>query len=58
MSMGHYLDTHYCGGNSGQDKVLYTLTANKGFEDAKISAYISYSHQTYWDQPDNHLYSL
>lgn len=58
MSMGHYLDTRYGGGNSGQDKALYTLTANKGFEDAKISAYLSYSHQTYWDQSDNHRYSL
>lgn len=58
MSMGQYLDTRYRDGTHGQDKELYTITANKSFTDARVSAYFTYSHQTYWDQPDNDRYSV
>ncbi|MFC0225787.1 fimbria/pilus outer membrane usher protein [Serratia aquatilis] len=58
MSMGQYLESRYHDGSVGQDKELYTITANKSFEDASVTAYLSYSHQTYWDQPYNDRYNI
>ncbi|MCK2181572.1 outer membrane usher protein [Hafnia paralvei] len=58
MSMGEYLDARYHEQNSGHDKELYTVTANKNFSDVGLSFYFTYSHQTYWDQPTDDRYSL
>lgn len=58
MSMDQYLDMRYRGGTQAQDKELYTITANKGFVDAKVNLYLTYSHQTYWDRPNNDRFSL
>lgn len=60
MTMSQYLDTRYRGNNGGNDKEMYTITANKNFADARVSLYLSYSHQTYWDQQaaDNYSISL
>lgn len=58
MSMGEYLDARYREGASGHNKELYTVTANKGFEDIRLSTYLTYSHQTYWDRPADDRFSL
>ncbi|MEG1655559.1 MAG: fimbria/pilus outer membrane usher protein, partial [Hafnia sp.] len=58
MSMGEFLDARYHEENSGHDKELYTITANKNFSEVGLSFYFSYSHQTYWDQPTDDRYSL
>ncbi|PNF13475.1 PapC/FimD family outer membrane usher protein [Enterobacter cancerogenus] len=57
LSMGEYLDARYNGRTNGHDKELYTVTANKSFPDWRMSAYLSWSHQTYWDRQDNDRYS-
>jgi outer membrane usher protein FimD/PapC len=58
MSMGEYLDARYNGARVGRDKELYTVTASKSFTDLRMSAYLSYSHQTYWDRDDSDRYSV
>ncbi|WP_431225041.1 fimbria/pilus outer membrane usher protein [Serratia sp. L9] len=58
MTMNQYLDTRYRGNNSGNDKEMYTITASKNFADARLSLYLSYSHQTYWDQEATDNYSV
>lgn len=58
MTMPEYLDTRYQGGNRGSSKELYTVTASKSFTDLRLSAYLSWSHQTYWDRPQSDRYSL
>lgn len=58
LSMGEYLDARYRGGSVGKDKELYTISASKSFTDLRMSAYLSYSHQTYWDRQDTDRYSL
>jgi outer membrane usher protein PapC len=58
MTMSQYLDARYRDNNSGNDKEMYTITANKNFSDARVSLYISYSHQTYWDQQTADNYSI
>lgn len=58
LSMSEYLDTRYSDGTVGQDKELYTITASKNFADLGLSAYLSYSHQTYWDQPADDRFSI
>jgi P pilus assembly protein, porin PapC len=58
MSMGEYLDARYNKGRTGKDKELYTITGSKSFDDWRMSAYLSYSHQTYWDRDDSDRYSV
>lgn len=58
MSMGEYLDARYREGSSGHNKELYTITASKGFDALRLSTYLSYSHQTYWDSPADDRFSL
>ncbi|WP_058914023.1 fimbria/pilus outer membrane usher protein [Entomohabitans teleogrylli] len=58
MSMSDYLDARYHGGLHGNNKELYTITASKNFTDARLSAYLSWSHQTYWDLEDTDRYSF
>lgn len=58
LSMSEYLDRRYRGGAKGNSKELYTVTASKSFPDQRLSAYLSWSHQTYWDRADNDRYSL
>lgn len=51
MSMTQYLDARYHSATSvGNGKELYTITVNKQFRDVNMSAYLNYSHQTYWDR--------
>lgn len=58
MTMTEYLDARYRGGSRGSSKELYTVTASKSFTDLRLSAYLSWSHQTYWDRPQSDRYSL
>lgn len=58
MSMSEYLDMRYHGDRGGKSKEMYTLTFNKQFRDLGLSAYLNYSHQTYWDRPANDYYNL
>lgn len=58
MSMSEYLDAKYRSTNIGHNKELYTITASKDFRGLGLSSYFSYSHQTYWDKPDDDRFSL
>lgn len=58
MSMSQYLDARYHGIHNGHGKELYTITLNKQFRELGLSAYVNYSHQTYWDRPTNDTYNL
>ena len=58
MSMSEYLDARYYGRRVGNNQEMYTVTFNKHFRDWGLSSYINYSHQTYWDRPDNDRYNL
>lgn len=58
MSMSQYLDARYYGYQTGNGKEMYTITFNKQFRDLGLSAYLNYSHETYWDRPANDRYNL
>lgn len=58
MSMNEYLESRSGGERSGSSKEMYTLTFNQQFTDLGISAYLNYSHQTYWNRPTSNRYSL
>jgi outer membrane usher protein PapC len=58
LSMSEFLDARYNGWTHGNSKSLYTVTASKSFSDARLSTYLSWSHQTYWDKEDTDSYSL
>lgn len=58
MSMTDYLDVQSQGYvPEGTNKELYTITFNKQFRDQHLSAYVNYSHQTYWNRPVNDRWS-
>lgn len=58
LSMNEYLNLRYQGSSLRHDKELYTVTASKSFSDLRMSAYLSWSHQTYWDHQDTDRYSV
>lgn len=59
MSMTQYLDRRYHNAeDTGSDKELYTITMNKQFRSLNLSAYLNYSHQTYWDRPASDTWNL
>ncbi|MFZ4831793.1 outer membrane usher protein [Rouxiella sp. Mn2063] len=65
MSMSEYLNRRYhtepgssAGSGIGSGKELYTLTFNQQFRSLNLSAYLNYSHQTYWDRPESNTYNL
>lgn len=58
MSMSEYLDTRYGDGTSHSPKEKYTVSFNKRFRDLGLTAYVNYSHQTYWNSADNDRLSL
>ncbi|MBN6028872.1 fimbria/pilus outer membrane usher protein [Pantoea ananatis] len=58
MTMPEYLDSRYHGSTRGNSKELYTVTASKNFAELRLSAYLSWSHQTYWNKPETDRYSL
>ncbi|MGJ3356038.1 outer membrane usher protein, partial [Providencia sp. Je.9.19] len=58
MSMTEYLDARHYGTQVGHGKEMYTVSFNKQFQTLGLSAYVNYSHETYWDRPQNDRYSL
>ncbi|MGQ6473135.1 outer membrane usher protein [Serratia sp. IR-2025] len=58
MSMSEYLDARQYGQRFGNSKEMYTITYNQQLRDIGLSAYLNFSHQTYWDRPANDRYSL
>lgn len=59
MNMSEYLDRRYGENNdNGSDKELYTITLNKQFPSINLSAYLNFSHQTYWDQKASDNWNL
>ncbi|WP_273876419.1 fimbria/pilus outer membrane usher protein, partial [Serratia marcescens] len=65
MNMSQYLQERYGDYDknyNGRQKELYTITASKTFmaeDSAKaITAYLTYSHQTYWDARTQDRYGL
>lgn len=59
MNMSQYLDARYHDSeNPGSGKELYTITFNQQFPAINLSAYLNYSHQTYWNRPTNDTYNL
>jgi outer membrane usher protein FimD/PapC len=59
MNMTEYLDERYHDNeSSGEDKELYTITMNKQFRPLNLSAYLNYSHQTYWDREASDTWNL
>ncbi|MDA5490562.1 MULTISPECIES: outer membrane usher protein [Yersinia] len=58
MTMTEYLDTRYRGNSVGGNKEMYTISFNQQFQDLGLSAYLNYSHQTYWDRSANDRYNL
>jgi outer membrane usher protein FimD/PapC len=59
MTMPEYLDKRYGeNDNEGNDKELYTITLNKQFRTLNLSAYLNYSHQTYWDRKASDTWNL
>ncbi|HDS3827280.1 TPA: outer membrane usher protein [Morganella morganii] len=58
MSMNQYLDRRYSDNRADNNKELYTIMFSKQFPDIGLSTYLNYSHQTYWNRPDNDNYNL
>ncbi|EMX2853635.1 outer membrane usher protein [Yersinia enterocolitica] len=58
MSMSEYLDARYRNNDVGSNKEMYTISFNQQFQDLGLSAYLNYSHQTYWDRSANDRYNL
>jgi P pilus assembly protein, porin PapC len=58
MSMSEYLDARYGSSTARSPKEKYTLSFNKRFRDLGLTAYLNYSHQTYWNSADNDRISL
>ena len=58
LSMSEYLSARHYGGPVGGSKSLYTATFNKQFRDAGLTAYLSYSNQSYWDRPASERWNL
>ena len=41
-----------------EDKEMYTVTFSQQFVDSGTSLYVNYSHQTYWNSPEEDRYNL
>ncbi|WP_158686386.1 outer membrane usher protein [Cronobacter sakazakii] len=58
MSSNDYLNYRADNGSFMQSKEMYTISFNQQFESIGLSAYLNYSHQTYWSNPAEDRYSL
>lgn len=58
MSMNDYIDARTTGSRSDNNKEMYTITFNKQFVDLGVSAYLNYTHQSYWSQTKNNNYNM
>lgn len=58
MSMPQFIEGVNSGVRAGSNRELYTVTMNKQFIDSRVSAYLNYSHQSYWNRPTNEQWNL
>ncbi len=58
MSFSDYLSYRADYGDFMQSKEMYTITFSQQFAKLGLSAYLNYSHQTYWNSPAEDRYSL
>ena len=58
VSMSEYLNARHYGKPVGGSKSLYTATLNKHFRDAGLSAYVTYTDQSFWDLPSSKRWNL
>jgi outer membrane usher protein PapC len=58
LSMSEYIDSRYGSGTAYSPREKYTLSFNKRFRDLGLTAYLNYSHQTYWNYANNDRISL
>lgn len=58
MSFSDYLSYKSDNGDFMQSKEMYTVTFSQQLKSLGISAYLNYSHQTYWNMPAQDRYSL
>ena len=58
LSMEEFLNDKYSKSRYGHGKALYTTSVIKSFPDLRMSANLSWSHQTYWDRGDRERYSV
>lgn len=53
MSMEEYLNARKDETNYDDSKEMYSVRFSQQFTDWQISTYLDYTHQTYWNRPDN-----
>ena len=58
MSFNDYLSYRSNSDDYMQSKEMYTITFSQQFDSLGLSAYLNYSHQTYWNSPTEDRYSL
>lgn len=58
MSFNDYLSYRSDNDDFMQSKEMYTITFSQQFKSIGLSAYLNYSHQTYWNSPTEDRYSL
>ncbi|MGV3344688.1 fimbria/pilus outer membrane usher protein [Enterobacteriaceae bacterium LUAb1] len=58
MNMSEYLEAQSARVRQYNSKEMYTISYNQEFPGIGLNAYIDYSHQAYWNRPDNDRYSL
>jgi outer membrane usher protein FimD/PapC len=58
MSMGDFLNARMEGTQSNSNKEMYTVTFSQQIRDWRMSAYLNYSHQTYWNHPETDRYTM
>ncbi|HGL4620255.1 TPA: outer membrane usher protein [Citrobacter koseri] len=58
LSMSDYLNVKESDDETGKSKEMYTITFSQPIRSLGLSAYLNYSHQTYWDRPADDRYNL
>ncbi|EHE9876616.1 outer membrane usher protein [Escherichia coli] len=59
MTMSDYLDANDDDHTrSGHNKEMYTASYNQVFPDLNVSAYLTYTHRTYWDRESQSNYNV
>ena len=58
VSMTEYLNARRYGRPLESSKSLYTVTFNKHFRDAGLSAYLTYTDQSFWGRPNSQRWNL
>jgi outer membrane usher protein FimD/PapC len=58
MSMGEYLDAQDSGMRHENGKEMYTITYNRNFISSRLSMYLNFNHQTYWNYSPEERFTL